>query len=324
MLEADAVTSGGSAVTQLASAEHQFIGEPKPGDVLGDGVRLSYLDWGPAPGPTILFLHGGGLTGHTWDVVCDLLHREYRCICLELRGHGDSEWSREGHYSLEHHAADLDRAVVALGLERFVLVGMSLGGSTSLMWAAKRSRLLRGLVLVDTGPRQLRAPSEGMRRMVDFVGADEAAPFEEFVERAVRFNPLRNRERLRRSLRFSLRPLPDGRWTWKYDPRIRQRFNVVVSAADEHRREMEVRNRRLWDAAAAVECPTLVVRGGSSDIYSDEDAERTAATLRAGRWLRIEGAGHTVQGDRPYELTAVLREFLANDVRAGSAWTDTA
>src|SRR5687767_7011519 len=70
-----------------------------------DGMRLHYLDWGTAGRPTVLFLHGGGLTAHTWDLVCLALRRDYHCLAVDLRGHGDSEWSPEADYRIEAHRA---------------------------------------------------------------------------------------------------------------------------------------------------------------------------------------------------------------------------
>jgi pimeloyl-ACP methyl ester carboxylesterase len=89
---------------------------------------------------------------------------------------------------------------------------------------------------------------------------------------------------------------------WKYDQRHRGKVDPDAYA---RRREL------LWSAVETVVCPTLVVRGSQSDVFHDEDAERLARCLRQGRWVRIEGAGHTVQGDNPAGLLVSLREFLA-------------
>ena len=262
-------------------------------------MRFHYLDWGTAGRPPIVFLHGGGLNAHTWDLVAAALRRERHCLALDQRGHGDSEWSPAMDYSTESHVADLDAFIGALRLERFVLVGMSLGGVNALAWAGQHSRRLAGLVIVDVGP-EIRG--DGVRKIAAFTS--DAAPLDSldaFVERALAFNPRRQRELLRRSLLHNLRPMPDGRWMWKYDQRHRGK---VDPSAQARRREL------LWTAVEGVECPTLVVRGAESDVFHDEDAERLAARLRRGRWTRVERAGHTVQGDNPAALVAALRPFL--------------
>jgi len=289
-LELSAATAGMRLPEVVLPDEHQLLLRR---------MRFHYLDWGTPGLPPVLFLHGGGLNAHTWDLVCLALRRERHCVALDQRGHGESEWSPQMDYSTESHVGDVEAFVQARRLERFVLVGMSLGGVNALAWAGQHSRRLAGLVLVDVGP-EIR--SDGVRKIAAFTS--EATPLdsvEAFVERALAFNPRRNRELLRRSLLHNLRRMPDGRWMWKYDQRHRGK---VDPGAYERRRDL------LWAAVEAVECPTLVVRGAQSDVFHDEDAERLAARFRQGRWVRIEGAGHTVQGDNPADLLVSLRAFL--------------
>jgi len=273
---------------------------PSENHLLLGRMRFHYLDWGTAGRSPVVFLHGGGLNAHTWDLLCAALRDERHCLALDQRGYGESEWSPQMDYATESHVGDLDGFRRALGLQRFVLVGMSLGGANALAWAGQHSRLLDGLVLIDTGPE---VRSDGVRKIAAFTS--DATPLdsvEQFVERAMAFNPRRNRELLRRSLLHNLRRMPDGRFMWKYDQRHRGK---VDPAAYARRREL------LWSAVGAVECPTLIVRGAQSDVFHDEDAERLAASFKRGRWVRVEGAGHTVQGDNPAGLLVPLREFLA-------------
>ena len=96
--------------------------------------------------------------------------------------------------------------------------------------------------------------------------------------------------------------MPDGRFMWKYDQRHRGKIDPDATA---RRRDL------LWSAVETVKCPTLVVRGAQSDVFHDEDAERLAGRLTRGRWVKVEGAGHTVQGDNPAGLLVPMREFLA-------------
>jgi pimeloyl-ACP methyl ester carboxylesterase len=290
--------------------DYQFTTDPVEADLPGAGVQIHYLDWGPAPGPAIVFLHGGGLNAHTWDVVCDLLHAEFRCVAIDLRGHGDSDWHDEGDYSLAAHARDLRAAVTGLQLGTFVLVGMSLGGSVALTYAAEHASDLLGLVLVDMGPGGSR-PAGAARLGAFMQGPAEFASVDEVIERALTFNPRRSRERLRRTIGRNLRQTAQGTWTWKYDRRFPSRAHDRSVPETERRRLLQERTRALWAAARRVACPTLVVRGGESDMFLDEDAERTAAGFADGRWVRIEGASHTVQSDAPRELAAVIRGFVA-------------
>ena len=115
-------------------------------------MRIHYLDWGDPGGSPILFLHGGGLTAHTWDLVCLDLRGDYRCVASDLRGHGDSEWSPELDYGIASHAEDAIGLADALSWERFTIVGMSLGGLAAMSVAAREPERVRALVIVDVGP----------------------------------------------------------------------------------------------------------------------------------------------------------------------------
>ena len=274
---------------------------PETHDVVLRRMRFHYLDWGTAGRPPIVFLHGGGLNAHTWDLVCLGLRRERHCFALDQRGHGESEWSPVMDYRTESHVGDLEAFVDHLGLDRFVLVGMSLGGANALAWAGSHSERLAALVLVDVGPEVRQA---GVRKIAAFTS--EATPLdsiEDFVAKALAFNPRRDATLLRRSLLHNLRRMPDGKWMWKYDQRHRAR--ALDPAAAGRRRDL------LWSAVAKVSCPTLVVRGAESDVFHDEDAERLSGALPHGRWVKIANAGHTVQGDNPAGLLVALRAFLS-------------
>ena len=293
---------------RLALAKSQVAVEdlvlPQSHDVIAGRMRLHYLDWGGGATRTILFLHGGGLTAHTWDVVCLALRSEYRCLALDLRGHGDSEWSPNLDYSLSAHVADVERFVEQMHLDDFTLVGMSLGGLTALGYAARHSSQLAGLVVVDVSPQVRHAGSDRIRRFM--AQPAELESVDEFVERAMEFNPARDPVLLRRSLLHNLHRLPNGKWTWKYDRRHRERPDLDRF---DHERE------DLWHGVSDIACPSLVVRGGNSDVLRDEDAEALVRAIGGARWEVVPNAGHTVQGDNPRGLLEVMRPFLETGAR---------
>ena len=153
--------------------------------------------------------------------------------------------------------------------------------------------------MIDAGPEVRR---RGSSRIRDFVnGGEKPESLDEIIERALAFNPRRDPQILRRSLMHNLRPQPDGTWSWKYD---RSRFQRLDH--DAHLAE----RRRLADDLANVTCPALVVRGAESVVFHQDDAERLAKNFPGGRQITIAQAGHTVQGDNPKDLVAVLRDFL--------------
>src|SRR5947207_770880 len=266
------------------------------------GMRLHYLDWGGDGLPPMLFLHGGALTAHTWDLVCLALRDDYHCIALDQRGHGDSGWAEDADYSIGAQLADTKGFVDKLGLDRFILVGMSLGAINSLAFAIAHPERLNALVIIDAGP-EIRRP--GSSRIRDFVnGVAETVTIEGIIEKALQFNPRRDPTILRRSLMHALRQQPDGSWKWKYD---RRRFQVLDQ--EKHRSERAA----LADGLSRIACPTLIVRGGESDVFHEEDGIRLAQRLPDGKFVTVPGAGHTVQGDNPKDLVAELRRFLAGD-----------
>lgn len=282
---------------ELAGLAIPAYASPRHHHVVLRGMRFHYLDWGEAGRPPLLFLHGGGQTARTWDLACLALRTERRCLALDQRGHGDSEWSYAFDYTGDAHAGDVAALLDHLGIERVALVGMSLGCLNGLHFAAGWPERVEAFVAVDAGPW---VQLEGGRRIAAFVQrAARSASLEEWIDEARRFNPRRDPRLLRHSLHHNLHRLPDGKLTWKMDRR--RPLDVDAMAA------------RLEDLRARlprVTCPTLVLRGAESDVFSDADAQRLASALPDARWVRIEGAGHTIQGDQPAALVREIRRFL--------------
>jgi esterase len=264
------------------------------------GLRFRYLDWGNEGLQPILFLHGGALTAHTWDLCCLALREEFHCLALDQRGHGDTDWAPDADYSITAQREDVRGFVDKLGLHRFVLAGMSMGAINALAFAIHYPEKLSHLVIIDAGP-EIRRP--GSRRIRDFVnGGANPETLDAIIERALAFNPRRDPKILRRSLMHNLRQQADGNWVWKYDRKRFQQMDRDVHTAE---------RRALAEGLAKVTVPTLVVRGAESDVFHEEDAERLVQRLPDGRYVTIPRAGHTVQGDNPKDLAEALREFLS-------------
>jgi len=281
---------------QVAGLDAADVILPKDHQAIVGAMRFHYLDWG-GKGHPVLFLHGGGLNAHTWDVVALMMREHYRCIALDQRGHGDSEWSPAIDYGVETQVRDVEGFVDLLALEEPVLIGQSMGGLNAIAYATRHSDLLKGLVIVDVGPEVNPA---GAQRIRDFSSTPQLDSLEEFLERAVKFNPLRDPEVLRRSLFYNLRRLPNGKWTLKHD----QRRNAESDSKGIEQRA------RLAAEITRITCPVLIVRGARSDILSDEGADRFARSLSHARWVRVENAGHNVQGDNPRGLLDAVKSFF--------------
>ncbi len=263
-------------------------------------LNLRYLDWGQEGLPPMLFLHGGALTAHTWDLCCLSLREDYHCLALDQRGHGDSDWAPQADYSLAAQREDIKGFCAQLGLDRPVLVGQSMGAINALAFAVQDPERLGALVMIDAGPEVRRAGSRRIREFVQDVA--EASSLDAIIERALAFNPRRDPQILRRSLMHNLRQTPEGGWRWKYDRRRFQNLDREAHLAE---------RRALAEGLARIACPVLVVRGADSDVFHEEDALHLASRLPHGSHITIPEAGHTVQGDNPKALVAAIREFLA-------------
>lgn len=268
-------------------------------DLVANGIRIHALDWGPRDAPSVFFLHGGCLTAHTWDIICLALSSSYRCLAIDMRGHGDSEWPSDLDYRLDAFANDALNVLDTEFSSPPVLVGMSLGGLTAMKVGGSSAVNISGLVLVDVGPEPR---VEGVQEILDFTGESyELASIDDFVERALVFNPRRDPELLRRSLLHNLRQLPSGRWRWKWDRRRMEGARMKQLKDDQE---------GLWESVRQVSVPTLIVRGSESRVFLDEDATALANAISDARIEVVSNAGHTVQGDNPSGLLAVLKPFL--------------
>ena len=261
-----------------------------------DDLALHYLDWGTAGHPPLHCLHGITQTAHSWDEVAPKLARSHHVRALDQRGHGDSSWAPDGDYRLATQSRDVERFIETSLCTPTVVVALSMGGLVALTLTARRPDLVRALVVVDIAPEVQRGGVDNIRSFV--AATDELDTFDDFVARAHAFNPRRSLANIRERLRHNLKRTPGGRWTWKYDPALRDPARIAVDMDD------------LWTRAAGIRCPVLIVRGGESDILAPEVAARFAGIVGA-EVRTVPGAGHSVMGDNPGGFLAAVEPFLA-------------
>ncbi len=259
-------------------------------------LRLHYLDWGTAGLPPLLCLHGITQTAHSWDEVAPALARTHHVRALDQRGHGDSSWAADGDYRIETQSRDVEAFLRTVVGGPAVLVALSMGGLNAMTLAAQTPALVRALVVVDIAPQVERKGVEHIRQFV--TANDELDAFEDFVARAHAFNPRRSLANIRDRLRHNLRQLPNGRWTWKYDPALRDPARAAGDVTS------------LWDRVRAIRCPVLIIRGGESDVLAPETAARLGGLVHA-EVRTVAGAGHSVMGDNPSGFLAAVEPFLA-------------
>jgi pimeloyl-ACP methyl ester carboxylesterase len=265
---------------------------------VGPGRVVSALVWGDSPAALVL-VHGGGQNAHTWDTVA--LALDAPLVAVDLPGHGHSSWPvGPGVLDPVGLADDVAAAVRRWAPEARALVGMSLGGLAALALAARHPDLVRHLVLVDSTPGVDRRKSASVTAFLS--GPESFGSLEEMVERTIAFNPGRSESSLRRGVRHNAVRRPDGRWTWRHQlGRPDDRVGEHVASADFGER---------WDDLGRVAAPVTLVRGGRSPVVDDADVAELLRRRPDARVEVVEGAGHSVQGDRPIELAAVLRSVL--------------
>jgi esterase len=279
-----------------------FSSEALPRDsfVKANGLRHHYLDWGDPGRPAVLLLHGFAQSGHSFDFVSLALCEKLRVIALDLRGHGESDWSETVDYKRETLVSDIAGIMHHLGLDSASFVGLSLGGTISYMLAAARPELVKSLVIVDIAPRVEQA---GVNRVRGFVEGDDYFDSLEAMIEAVRaFRPGRTEEQLKGSVLRNAKRLQDGRWSWKYDPVMRRAEGRSKTGPDQE--------NELWSALEAVACPALVVRGAESDIVSPETVAEMVRRIPDARAVTVERAGHLVPGDNPVGFIQAIEPFL--------------
>ena len=266
------------------------------------GIRLHYLDWASEDKPWLLCVHGAAQNAHMWDFTALALCTRYHVIAVNQRGHGDSEWAPNGEYDRASYVGDLENFIDHLGMESLTLIGLSMGGSNSVAYTASHPDRIKALVVVDVGPEPART---GERAANNFVTQkDVLDTYEEFVQRVIEYSLFRPEWQIRSSLQHSLRQRPDGKWTWKYDPVLR---DPARRAQQQSTREDSVSRWALWERIA---CPTLIIRGQQSDVLSQEVAERMLERNNNSRLVEIPNAGHRVPGDNPVAFEQALRGFL--------------
>jgi pimeloyl-ACP methyl ester carboxylesterase len=246
----------------------------------------------------MLLLHGYGSECHTFDFLAARLAGEYHILSLDLRGFGDSQWSRDG-YGHQVMAADLDGFVKALGLKRLVLMGQSLGGLVAMAYMLQPRPEVEALVIVDIGPV---VDPVGYANFRAYLAAlpERFASLEVAVAAGMAARPDRPEALVRHQLQHNLRQV-DGGWTWKFDPRLRG-----PKATDDWPRLPD-----LWPALRGLACPCLVVRGQRSEYLSAEVAERMRRVTPRCRLVTLP-TGHSVHTEAPEALAQAVREFLAS------------
>jgi pimeloyl-ACP methyl ester carboxylesterase len=288
---ADNASEVGLAWTGPPTVRREFV-EVAP------GRQVSALVWGNAP-PEIFFLHGGGQNAHTWDTVALALDRPL--VALDLPGHGHSDWPGDSRV-LDPRAMAEDAAVALAELapQARLVVGMSLGGATSMALAGAHPELVAKLALIDITPGVTREKSSDIAAFL--AGPETFASFDEILKRTIQFNPTRSESSLRRGVLHNSVQRDDGTWTWRHQlGRPPGSSGLHVGSVD---------FGPLWDVLEAIPAPVLLVRGSRSPVVDDADEAEFHRRRPADRVVTVDDAGHSIQGDQPLALATILDEYL--------------
>jgi pimeloyl-ACP methyl ester carboxylesterase len=259
---------------------------------------VSALVWGTGPAE-IVFIHGGGQNAHTWDTVALALDRPL--VAIDLPGHGHSDWPGDSRV-LDPRAMAEDVAVVIgrLAAHARLVVGMSLGGATSIALAASRPDLVTKLALVDITPGVTREKSSDIAAFL--AGPESFASFDEILERTIAFNPTRSESSLRRGVLHNSVQRDDGTWTWRHQ------LGRPAGSTGLHVGSVEFGS--LWDDLERIGAPVLLVRGALSPVVDDADQAEFQRRRPSDRVIMVSDAGHSIQGDQPVELARILDGYL--------------
>lgn len=270
------------------------------------GLELHLLEWSTQGVPLVL-LHGLGNEAHLWDDFVPSVVDHYRVLALDQRGHGDSDWDPEARYDAESMTDDLEAVLEALQIDRFVLLGFSMGGRVSMTFAGRHPERLAGLVIADIGPE---VDARGVLRISGEMAERPAPVFANAQEYAAILSlnyPAGQPHALKRMAEYGLRKRADGLFELKMDPKLRgARPTDDASKALEQAFILQ-----QWDALAKVPCATLVVRGAASDILSSEIADKMVdEVLPNGRLAIVPQAAHSIMTDNPKGFEEAVCGFV--------------
>jgi esterase len=275
--------------------------QPAEGEVKLNGLRIRYFEWKGAGTRPLVLMHGLRDYGYYWQDCANRLLDDFHVYSFDQRGHGESEFAPGG-YGVWAFASDLAAFVDSMGIQRFDLVGLSLGSRGSMAYARESSLRLKHLVLADMGPQMAKVGARGLKD--DMTSKADVTPSTFTREQASSFYkrqwPSLDDPSIDRIIEDSLVQGEDGQYANRYDRRL---ADITTKAAIP-----EI--NYLWESLTRVHCPALVVRGEESPILDDEISSRMVASLPDGRLYVFRGTGHSLPRLAPEQFARVIRAFL--------------
>ena len=246
--------------------------------------RISYMDWGQIDNPDVVFcVHGLTRNSRDFDALAKVLSEEYRVICLDVPGRGTSDWLADpADYIYPTYCRVISELISDIGTPEINWVGTSMGGIIGMMIAAMPATPIKKMVINDVGPF---IPKAALKRISLYLSLD------------INFESISELERHLRQVHAPFGPLTDaqwahlaehgsrqdeqGRWHFKYDPKIAMPFKDV---SDE-----DITFWEIWDA---IKCPSLILRGEASDLLLRETAKEMTQRGPQAKLVEFAGIGH--------------------------------
>ena len=277
-------------------------------------LRLHYVDWGNPDAPPLILLHGGRDHCRNWDWVARRLRADWRVIAPDLRGHGDSEWSKSANYGTAGYVYDLAQLIHQLKLSPVTIVSHSLGGSITMRYAGVTPETVKRIVAIEGLGRSPRSLAESAKKTIDqrfrdWISEQRAASgrssrryasVDEVTSRMQDANKHLSAEQARHLTLHGINQNEDGTFSWKFDNYVRVSLPYDISQADVE---------ALWQR---VDCPSLLIYGAES-WASDPRVDGRARHFPNAQIVRIAGAGHWVHHDKLDTFMALVEPFLRGD-----------
>ncbi|MBL4867425.1 MAG: alpha/beta hydrolase [Pseudomonadales bacterium] len=267
-----------------------------------NGMKIVADVWGNPDDRPILFAHGGGQTRHAWrGSAKTIAQKGWYSIAIDMRGHGDSDWDKNGDYQMGSFAKDIIKISKQLK-KKPVLVGASLGGLSGILAESDSNEsIFSALILVDITPKM---DQKGVTKIVSFMNDKLEEGFgsiEEAADAIARYNPTRARPKNNDGLAKNLRLHDDGRYRWHWDPKFMM---------GNKRPRSDNYADRIIGATESLTLPTLLVRGQMSDLVTEEHAQDFLRMVPHAKYTNVKDAGHMIAGDKNDVFTAAVIDFL--------------
>jgi len=277
-------------------------------------LRLHYVDWGNPTKPPLVMLHGGRDHCRNWDWAATALRNDWHIIAPDLRGHGDSQWSADGSYTLAGYIYDLAQLIHQQRLAPATIIGHSLGGQIALRYTGLYPDTVARLVAIEgLGPSPAWLKQNSVKTIVERMGEwiteqrglaarlpRRYASIEDAFRRMQEENPRLTGEQARHLTVHGANQNEDGTYSWKFDNYVR-----AWPPYDMRGRDIQL----LWSRIA---CPTLLLYGKNSRAGNPAEDGR-ARHFRHAQVLGLDGAGHWLHHDRLDDFLRILRTFLTAD-----------